>query len=321
MGCKPCLPVPAYNEFNQVFDRLDGFEPIIPAKTIRFTPAELNSQIWPVQPGDYRVLNPVQSIAIALLQGGSISGLSSSDLSRVVIAGSIITENLGIEHLIKNVIANPYIRHLVLCGNDIQGHFPGDALLNLLDNGVDPQNRIIGARGARPVLKNLTPVEVDHFRSQVKAQSLIGGTKPSDLGNLVSYLNQLKLPPFESGLRVDVVEVKKAEPAKRLRLDPAGYFVIMVMKGREQPIWVEHYTNDDVLRNVIEGKDAATLCATLIEMNLISQLDHAAYLGRELAKAELSQSLEFLYIQDKAQGESICGVSSPAPPQLLRGSI
>jgi tetrahydromethanopterin S-methyltransferase subunit A len=72
-----------------------------------------------------------------------------------------------------------------------------------------------------------------------------------------------------------------------------------------------------MLRNVIEGSDAASLCATIVEMRLVSQLDHAAYLGRELAKAELSVSTKMGYIQDKAQGHSdICngcggGIDSP----------
>lgn len=81
----------------------------------------------------------------------------------------------------------------------------------------------------------------------------------------------------------------------------------MVMHGGEQPIVVEHYTNGGVLRNVIEGSDAASLCATIFEMKLVSRLDHAAYLGRELAKAERSVSSKTEYIQDKAQGYSdIC---------------
>ena len=77
----------------------------------------------------------------------------------------------------------------------------------------------------------------------------------------------------------------------------------MVMKNRENPLIVEHYGNDGILRNLIEGKDAASICATLIGKNLISQLDHAAYIGRELAKAELSICMDFRYKQDRAQGE------------------
>jgi tetrahydromethanopterin S-methyltransferase subunit A len=300
------LPVPAFNEFNQLIDSLNaiGVETVTPFRIERIRPSEVLSQIWPVQPGDYRVFDPTSSIAIALLQGATFNDLSVIDPAGVAIIGSITTENLGVEHLVKNVVANPHIRHLVLYGNEIQGHLPGNALLMLSANGLDAQNRIVGAQGARPVLKNLTRAEADHFRSQIRVVDLLGNSDPSLLATHLSALNRHALPPCESGLRIDVVEPRRAEPAKRLKLDRSGYFVIMSMKGREQPIWVEHYANDGVLRNVIEGKDAASICATIIEMKLVSQLDHAAYLGRELAKAELSQSFEMRYIQDKAQGHS-----------------
>jgi tetrahydromethanopterin S-methyltransferase subunit A len=38
-------------------------------------------------------------------------------------------------------------------------------------------------------------------------------------------------------------------------------------------------------------------------MGLVSQLDHAAYLVRELARAEMSLDSDIKYVQDKAQGE------------------
>ena len=257
------------------------------------------------------------SVALALLQGVSLDDLSRIDLSAVAIAGTITTENLGIEHLAKNVIANPHIRQLILFGIEIPGHLPGDALLRFSENGIDSKGHIISAQGARPVLKNLTLLESDHFKSQIKVTNLIGKTDVSFLATRLADLKQFPLPPYESGLRVDLVEARRAAPACRLQLDRAGYFVIMVMHGGEQPIVVEHYTNDGVLRNVIEGSDAASLCATIVEMKLVSQLDHAAYLGRELAKAELSVSNKMGYIQDKAQGHSdICngcggGIDSP----------
>ena len=192
----------------------------------------------------------------------------------------------------------------MLYGSEIQGHLPGDGLLNLSENGIDSQNRVIGSKGARPVLKNLTLAEVDHFRSQIRVCNLLGQTDPSLLTSRLSNLNGLAMPPYDSGLRIDLVEIRKAEPAGQLKLDRAGYFVIMVMQGRESSLWVEHYTNDGVLRNVIEGNDAASICATIVEMKLVTQLDHAAYLGRELAKAEISRSSSLKYIQDKAQGHS-----------------
>jgi hypothetical protein len=54
-------------------------------------------------------------------------------------------------------------------------------------------------------------------------------------------------------------EAIKAERARRLRLDPSGFFVIMTMKGKHYPLLVEHYSNDGSLQHIIKGEDAASI--------------------------------------------------------------
>jgi tetrahydromethanopterin S-methyltransferase subunit A len=52
---------------------------------------------------------------------------------------------------------------------------------------------------------------------------------------------------------------------------------------------------------------------TAIERNLISRLDHAAYLGRELARAEYALSSGEPYVQDaapEAPPAPTCGCAS-----------
>ncbi|MGE5257377.1 MAG: DUF4346 domain-containing protein [Hyphomicrobiales bacterium] len=267
-------------------------------------PSDFVPQSWPAQPGNYRVFKATGSIAVAILQGANLDDPSLSEVfANVGIVGTITTENLGVEHLVKNVIANPHLRHLLLWGEDITGHLPGDALRNLSRNGLDGRKRIIAAAGARPVLKNITQSEVSHFRRQITLSDLTGRLGVPELASQIQLLDKQASQPYEAGLRVDWVEIKRATPAKRLRLDPAGYFVIMVMKGKDYPLLVEHYRNDGTLRNIVEGRDAADICAELIEQKLVTQLDHAAYLGRELAKAEMSLFSGSKYTQDKAQGE------------------
>jgi len=273
-------------------------------RTERIVPDEFAPHDWPGQPGDYVVLNPRKPVAIALLGGVDTGGLTSGAFgAEIAIMGRITTENLGVEHLVKNLIANPFIRRLILWGEDVEGHWPGDALVRLLHHGIDKSRRIIGARGARPVLKNITDDEVRHFRRQIQVVDMIGREEEGELTRQLAALRDEPVHPYEAGLRVDLVEPQVAVPARRLTLDPKGYFVVMVMKGRENPLLVEHYSNDGVLRNMIEGQDAASICATLIEKAIVSQLDHAAYLGRELAKAELAIRMEFRYTQDRAQGD------------------
>jgi tetrahydromethanopterin S-methyltransferase subunit A len=273
-------------------------------RTERIKPNEFAADKWPVQPGHYIVLNPKKAVAVAVLGGVDVDGLTSGLMgSAIAIVGSITTENLGVEHLVKNLIANPFIRRLAIWGEDLEGHLPGNALLNLLRNGIDKPRRIIGARGARPVLKNVTDEEVRQFRQQIAVVDLIGSKEVDDLTRQLAVLRRQPIQPYEAGLKVDSVEIQTAEPARRLKLDPKGYFVVMVMKGRENPLLVEHYSNDGILQNMIAGKDSASICATLIEKKLVSQLDHAAYLGRELVKAELSIRMDARYKQDRAQGE------------------
>ena len=50
---------------------------------------------------------------------------------------------------------------------------------------------------------------------------------------------------------------------------------------------------------IIDGKTAIEIVNTLIKKNFISTLQHAADMGIELHKAELSLKYGFIYIQDK----------------------
>ena len=100
---------------------------------------------------------------------------------------------------------------------------------------------------------------------------------------------------------VSVVERLEARAPKTLRLDKAGFFVILPQAATGLII-CEHYENNGRLAHVIEGRQAAVVAATVIERGLLTRLDHAAYLGRELAKAEIALKTGSHYEQDAALG-------------------
>ena len=91
------------------------------------------------------------------------------------------------------------------------------------------------------------------------------------------------------------VEEIEARENKRTNLDERGFFTIMISKDK---IIVEHYLNvtkkgrleveTGELNKIIKGTSAKAICDTIIRENLISKFDHAAYLGRELQKAEIA---------------------------------
>jgi tetrahydromethanopterin S-methyltransferase subunit A len=93
--------------------------------------------------------------------------------SGAALSGTIQTENVGIEKLICNVVANPNISHLVIFGPESPGHQTGDALLKLLENGVDERRRIIGAQAPAPYLFNLPIDYIDRFRQQIRLINLL----------------------------------------------------------------------------------------------------------------------------------------------------
>jgi tetrahydromethanopterin S-methyltransferase subunit A len=78
-------------------------------------------------------------------------------------------------------------------------------------------------------------------------------------------------------------------------MDRAGYFVI-IPSHQKKTIIVEHYSYDDKLLHIIEGKDASSIYSTIIENGWVTELSHCAYF-KELAKAELKYG--FKYIRTK----------------------
>ena len=75
------------------------------------------------------------------------------------LSGTLQTENIGIEKMLCNIVANPNIRYLVLAGPESPGHATGDALCALFKNGINERKKIIGSKSPTPYLFNI-PVEM-----------------------------------------------------------------------------------------------------------------------------------------------------------------
>jgi len=87
--------------------------------------------------------------------------------SGAALSGMLQTENIGLEKVLCNIVANPNIRYIVLCGRESAGHLPGESLLALNQNGVDERKQIVGSAAPTPYLYNI-PVEViDRFNNQI----------------------------------------------------------------------------------------------------------------------------------------------------------
>jgi len=85
------------------------------------------------------------------------------------------TENIGIEKIVANTVSNPNIRYLILCGRESEGHLPGEALVALIENGVDYRRNIIGSKAPTPYLYNIPIEAIERFRKQITLVNLMSG--------------------------------------------------------------------------------------------------------------------------------------------------
>ena len=99
--------------------------------------------------------------------------------------------------------------------------------------------------------------------------------------------------------------VARYHKIKDWKMDPKGYFLIKVHKKKKfiqvgycQFTKIGNSPINDMVA-VIKGKTAIEIVNTLIREKFISTLQHAADMGIELHKAELSLKYGFKYIQDK----------------------
>lgn len=306
LGCEYCFPAVAVNIFNQAYPKASRAQSLSCAFEVR-------EQTWPPVAGEYFAFCEGVSCPVA------VSTLASIELAETLaqvkpeglcIVGKTETENIGIDKVIKNVITNPTIHFLVVAGKDPQGHHSGKTLLALSEKGVNGQMKIIDAPGKHPILKNVCLSEVGAFRRQVQVIDMIGCEDTEVIINKIDELSKKAVSicecegyaePVSSVPISTTPKILPSEPEK-LKMDKAGYFVV-IPSLEKKIIIVEHYAYDNKLLHIIEGKDAPAIYSTIIENGWVTELSHAAYLGTELAKAELSLKYGFKYVQDRAPGK------------------
>ena len=141
IGCKKCWGADATIELANNFDEVEldicGNEDEHASGGIQSAIGSSNRSAhastvaaWPPHPGDYVVGNPEGTVAICTLSNRDLAvRVTAAGEPAVAIAGRCDTENIGVEKVVLNLLANPRIRWLVICGTEAKGHRAGDAFL------------------------------------------------------------------------------------------------------------------------------------------------------------------------------------------------
>ncbi len=149
----------------------------------------------------------------------AIDTLSSKmDFPREMVAiwGQHKTENLGIEKIVANVVSNPNIRYLILCGAEVRGHRSGQSLKSLHANGIDDNGRIIGATGAVPYIENITQEAIARFREQVELVDMIGNADATEVIKKAAELAARRKEPVGEPIIMEFAERKATDRMRSL---------------------------------------------------------------------------------------------------------
>jgi dihydropteroate synthase len=121
----------------------------------------------------------------------------------------------------------------------------------------------------------------------------------------------------------DLAEIDRKLSQRHIDLDPGGYFIIYVDRAAGL-IYAKHFTNviderglavdpetgkvipakgkvERTQATVFSGRTAKELCVKIFEETqpcVVTQLNHAAYLGREFVRAEVALVTGQEYVQD-----------------------
>ncbi len=182
--------------------------------------------------GDYKIINKKGRIAIDTLT----SPIENFFFDEIYIAGSHKTENLGVERIVINLVANPNVRAIIICGRESFGHYAGQALYSLWKNGIDAEGKIIGAKGPIPYIENLNETAINRFSEQILyVEDMIGIEDPKAVHARIKKVLKRNMPAFEKpalnaectarkkSTRVVLSSSEKLTVAQGLEIDPLSF--------------------------------------------------------------------------------------------------
>ncbi|MAG37155.1 MAG: hypothetical protein CL878_13055, partial [Dehalococcoidia bacterium] len=262
---------------------------------------------WPVTFGAYHLKDPTGSVAICTLASESLMDeLALAVPSGVAIVGRVFTENFGVEKVVTNIVANPHLRTLLLCGTESR-HQVGGTLLALQEHGRDDEGRVLGSESPQPIVRSLSDDAIRIYREKLTIVDLRGEQSQEAVLTRAREAVSVGRDSWPEQWQPDVPTVRPEDGASgrrhgmagRFTPDPRGLFLIGLGPWRDT-IEMEHYTREGHLDFRIVGTSAEVLCGTLLERGLVADHSHALYLGREAQKAEIALHLRLDYEQDRA---------------------
>lgn len=214
---------------------------------------------WPIYFKDNLIIgNPESQVGICALWSEKNSFVQDMDKNKFSLCGNLYTTE-GINYIVKNILANPRIRHIFLCGADLMKS--GDALMNFLEKGVDENGKIHDSRGF--ISKSIKNEFLKNFRKNVKVIDLRG--KEEKLKNEIA-----KLAPRKPALFCKPIYLKnEMESAREIYSEEQSYVLRGASVGELWPRIL------DVIMKFGELKDSEYKLKQKEILNLIAVVENS----------------------------------------------
>lgn len=268
----------------------------------RHIPGVGKADHWPFVGGRYRVFDTTAPVVVVGSNAESLAGdFAALETSGICMVATHCRVASDVEKLIRNIAANMAIHSVIVtAAQDEQSPALG-ALLVLL--GAELESDEESQALAKKIKARLDDIDFSALTRQVRGINMIGQAETDRIVARVSELASEANRP-NTGFRAPVQEdengIERVIAAKNieyeLQADKAGNFFVCI---KDKKIVVEQYSAKHDLLRIVEGHTARDLCITLIRNGWVSKLDHAAWLGRELLRAELSMETGEEFLADR----------------------
>lgn len=132
--------------------------------------------------------NPNSEIVICTLSSINLAQeLSHQILHDVNLVGRLLSENKGIDAILRYLYENKNIKILIICGKDVWGHKAGHSLIQLHRFGVNEQNFIINSSSPDPKILS-TKKFIEYFQQNILIINKIDETNSNKIRHLVNSL-------------------------------------------------------------------------------------------------------------------------------------
>ena len=257
---------------------------------------------WPFVSGRYRIIDATAPVVIVGSNAEALAeNLTALETAGICMIATHCRSPKEVEKLIRNIAANMAIQNVIVTDPSDDASPVLFALLKLL--GADVEIDVAAQAHVKKIKSNLDDIGFDALARQVRAINMLGSYETDRIVARVSELASEANRPntgFRAPSNEDENGIERVIAAKNidyeLLADKAGNFFVSI---KDKKIVVEQYSAKNDLLRVIEGHTARDLCITLIRNGWVSKLDHAAWLGRELLRAELSMQTGKEFMPDR----------------------